>query len=162
MRFTSRGDGPDPVEGLPLKAFVGGGRVLLVDSITQLGPGDAGAVVVSGSHGGTSSARYALAQPLALAVFNDAGIGKDEAGIAALAMLQAQGRPAATVAHTSARIGDARDAFEHGIVSRVNAAATLLGIAPGQSLRAALHQWLGDGWGGRAAGDAGGGAARGG
>ncbi|MBI3156729.1 MAG: hypothetical protein HYZ20_15170 [Burkholderiales bacterium] len=136
--------------------------MLLVDSITQLGAGDAGAVVVSGSHGGTSSARYALAQPLALAVFNDAGIGKDEAGVAALAMLQASGRAAATVAHTSARIGDARDAFEHGIVSRVNAAAAALGIAPGQALRAALRQWLGDACAGSAANDRGGEAARGG
>ena len=57
--------------------------VLLVDSITQLEPGDAGAVAVSGSHGGVSSAQYALAVPLRLAVFNDAGIGKDEAGVAA-------------------------------------------------------------------------------
>lgn len=127
---------------MPLKTPVLDGRVLLVDSITQLDADDAGAVVVSGSHGGVSAAGYALAWPLALVVFNDAGIGKDEAGVAALALLQAQGRAAATVAHTSARIGDARDAWVHGVVSRVNAAAAAGGLAPGQRLAEALPRWL--------------------
>jgi hypothetical protein len=65
------------------------GRAPPMDTITEAGPDDAGEVVVSGSHGGTSSGSFALAAPLRLAVFNDAGVGKDEAGIAALAMLQA-------------------------------------------------------------------------
>ena len=120
-----------------------GGRVLLVDSIAQVDAGDAGAWVISGSHGGASAAAYALAQPLALAVFNDAGVGKDDAGVAALALLQAQGRAAATVAHTSARIGDAHDTWAWGIVSRVNAAAAALGLAPGQPLQAAVTRLLG-------------------
>lgn len=115
-----------------------GQPVRLVDSITQIGAADAGAWVVSGSHGGTSSAAYALAVPLALAVFNDAGIGKDEAGVAALALLQAAGCAAATVAHGSARIGDARDHWAHGVISRVNPAAAALGLAPGQGLRQAI------------------------
>jgi len=117
-----------------------GRSVLLVDSITQIEAGDAGAWVVSGSHGGTSSAAYALAVPLALAVFNDAGIGKDDAGIAALALLQAQGRAAATVAHDSACIGDARDAWAHGVISRANAAALALGLVPGLTLQQAVLQ----------------------
>jgi hypothetical protein len=116
--------------------------VLLVDSITQLLPGDAGAVVVSGSHGGVSSAQYALALPLRLAVFNDAGIGKDEAGVAALALLQHEGRAAVAVAHTSARIGDAQDHWDHGVISRVNPAAAALGLLPGQTLRAAILNLL--------------------
>ncbi|MCB1998200.1 MAG: hypothetical protein H6933_16830 [Burkholderiaceae bacterium] len=116
--------------------------VLLVDSITQLEPGDAGLVAVSGSHGGVSSAQYALAVPLRLTVFNDAGIGKDDAGVAALDLLQAAGRAAVTVAHHSARIGDARDHWAHGVISRVNAAAAALGFAPGQGLNAAVLRLL--------------------
>lgn len=112
--------------------------VLLIDSITQLVAADAGAVVVSGSHGGISSAQYALALPLRLVAFNDAGIGKDEAGVAALALLQAAGCAAVAVAHTSARIGDARDHWDHGVISRVNAAAAALGLTPGQTLRVAV------------------------
>ena len=62
--------------------------ILLVDSITEVEAADQGKVVVSASHGGISSARFALEVPLALVFFNDAGIGKDESGIAALEMLE--------------------------------------------------------------------------
>jgi len=65
----------------------GQARVWLMDTITKVTPDDAGSIVVSGSHGGTSSGSFALAAPLKLAVFNDAGVGKDSAGIAALDML---------------------------------------------------------------------------
>jgi hypothetical protein len=122
-----------------LKARVAGAAVVLVDSITQLDAGDAGLWAVSGSHGGSSSASFALALPLAGAVFNDAGIGKDEAGVAALALLQAQGTPAVAVAHHSARIGDALDTWEHGVISRVNPAAAALGLLPGQRLQDGLR-----------------------
>ncbi len=58
--------------------------------------------------------------------------------MAALLMLQAQGRAAAAVAHASARIGEARDTWEHGIVSRTNAAAHALGLRAGMRLRDAV------------------------
>lgn len=115
-----------------------GGRVLLVDSITQVAPGDAGAIVVAASHGGTSSAAFALEVPLRAVVFNDAGVGKDAAGIAAMALLQQRGVAGATVAHTSARIGDAQDMWDHGVISHVNAPARGLGLQAGQALGAAL------------------------
>jgi hypothetical protein len=121
------------------------GRVLLVDSITQIDAGDAGAIVVAGSHGGASSGEVACSLPLAAVFFNDAGIGKDEAGVAALAMLQQRGVPAGTVAHTSACIGDARDAWRHGIVSRLNDAARERGWREGESLRALVGRAGGGG-----------------
>ncbi len=65
------------------------------------------------------------------ALYNDAGIGIDEAGVTRLPALDARGIAAATVAAESARIGDARSTYEDGIVSRVNARAAALGIAPG-------------------------------
>ncbi|MGC1817434.1 MAG: hypothetical protein WA900_07240, partial [Casimicrobiaceae bacterium] len=68
-----------------------GGSVIIVDSITQLAPDDAGAIVVCGSHGGTSAGTFALEVPLAAVFFNDGGVGKDRAGIAALDMLQVRG-----------------------------------------------------------------------
>ena len=114
------------------------GRVIVVDSITQLTPDDAGAMVVSASHGGVSSGEVALAFSLAAVFFNDAGVGKDNAGIAALAMLQANGVAAGTVSHTSARIGDAADTWTNGVISHVNGAARTLGLEPGSSLCATL------------------------
>jgi hypothetical protein len=118
------------------------GRVIAIDSITQLAPGDEGAIVVSGSHGGTSSGTFAVELPLRLVFFNDAGVGKDGAGIAALAMLQALGVAACAVAHTSARIGDARDAWQHGVVSHVNEAAAALGVRVADRVAAAAERLL--------------------
>jgi SAM-dependent methyltransferase len=117
---------------------LGGRPLLLMDSISSLHPEDAGCVVVSGSHGGASAGRLARGRGLAAAVFNDAGVGKDGAGVAALAMLEEDGTPAAAVGHLSARIGDARDAWEHGVVSHANGPARALGLAPGAPLAAAL------------------------
>lgn len=119
-----------------------GGRVLVMGSITQVEAQDTGAWVVSASHGGVSSGEFALEVPLQGAFFNDAGVGKDEAGIAALAMLQARGVAGATVSHLSARIGDCQDTWEHGVVSHANARAREWGILPGKSLRDCLLRLL--------------------
>jgi len=113
-------------------------RFVLLDSITQVGPAHAGLVVVTGSHGGASVVRYARAVRAWLYVFNDAGVGKDGAGIAALDMLQADGIAAATVAHSSARIGEAIDSWGHGVVSHVNPAARALGLEAGNPLASQL------------------------
>lgn len=104
----------------------------IVDSITALGPQDAGCIAVSGSHGGISSARFALAARPLLSVFNDAGIGRDAAGIASLAFLQSHGLAACTVSHQSARIGEAESSWNDGIISHVNLLAEALGAHAGQ------------------------------
>ncbi len=115
-----------------------GGRVILMDSITKASVEDEGALVVSASHGGVSSGEFALEVPLRAVFFNDAGIGKDDAGVAALGMLQARGIAAGTVAHTSARIGDSEDMWRNGVISHVNETAGALGLRAGASLQEAL------------------------
>ena len=119
-------------------ATLGARRVLLLDSITWLDEGDAGHIVVSGSHGGRSAGDYAVQWPLALCCLNDAGVGKDRAGIVALDMLESRGTPALAYGHMSARIGEARDAWENGIVTYANAPARALGFVPGLRLRDAV------------------------
>lgn len=104
----------------------------IVDSITELGRQDEGCIAVSGSHGGVSSARYALVARPVLSVFNDAGVGKDSAGIAALDLLAAHGLAACTVSHDSARIGDAQSTLADGIISHLNHEAAGMGLTPGQ------------------------------
>ncbi len=111
----------------------------IVDSITQLDASDQGCIAISGSHGGLSSARYALAARPLLSVFNDAGVGKDAAGLAALGFLQAHGLAACTVAHGSARIGEAQSTLDDGVLSHVNDHAHHLGLRAGQSCRTALN-----------------------
>ena len=112
--------------------------LLIIDSITQLTPNDAGCIAVSGSHGGRSVSRYAVAARPLLSVFNDAGVGKDRAGIAALDILEEAGLAACTVSHMSACIGQATSTLESGIVSHVNQQARALGCKPGQPVRTFL------------------------
>lgn len=119
-----------------------GGRVIVMDSITKVTHEDEGAIVLSASHGGASSGEFALEVPLKLVLFNDAGVGKDDAGIAALAMLQENGVAAATIAHTSGRIGESKDMWEKGEISYVNEAARKLGLKPGMGVRAALTEMV--------------------
>ncbi len=114
-------------------------RLVLLDSVTQVTPHHAGCVVVTGSHGGASVVRYARAVSAVLYVFNDAGIGKDDAGVTALAELERSGIAAAAVSHLTARIGDARDGWEHGVVSRANGPALALGVRVGRALRESVR-----------------------
>lgn len=114
--------------------------VRIVDSITQLGEPDRGCLAVSGSHGGLSSARYALAARPLLSIFNDAGVGKDQAGVAALGFLQLRGLAACTVSHASARIGEAQSTMDEGIVNHLNDLAHALGVRPGQPCLQVIEQ----------------------
>lgn len=113
-------------------------KITLVDSITEVQTDDAGAIVVTGSHAGLSVVNYTLAHPIRAVFFNDAGVGKDDAGIAALAILQEKGVPAGTVSHTSARIGDANDTYTNGVLSHLNTAALSLGFSVGEKLNDAI------------------------
>jgi hypothetical protein len=121
------------------------GRVVIMDSITKVTPEDEGSIVVAASHGGASSGEFALEVPLRLAVLNDAGIGKDDAGIASLPMLEQRGVAGATISHVSARIGDCLDMWENGVISRLNAPARAMGLVEGESLRRSLTSLVGGG-----------------
>jgi hypothetical protein len=113
--------------------------LVLLDSVTQVEPRHEGCLVVTGSHGGASVVPYARAVRAWLYVFNDAGVGRDGAGIAALQLLQADGIAAAAVAHSSARIGEAADSWAHGVVTHLNVAAARLGLKTGARLAEQLQ-----------------------
>jgi len=106
----------------------------VVDSITKLDATHRGSVVVAGSHGGLYCGWLASAAGVRAVVLNDAGVGLEAAGIAALAQLDSIGIAAATVNHDSARIGDGADMLRRGCVSHVNATAAALGCAVGTGL----------------------------
>lgn len=113
--------------------------IAIADSITRIGPEARGAVVVNGSHGGVYAAYVAAKLGVAAAIFNDAGIGREEAGIAGLDYLARLGIPAAAVGHQSARIGDGADMMARGHITRANLPAAALGVRPGQPCRAAAQ-----------------------
>jgi hypothetical protein len=109
--------------------------VLIADSITRVGTEAAGAVVVNGSHGGIYAAYVAAKLRVAAAVFNDADVGRDQAGIAGLDYLAGLGIPAVAVGHDTARIGDGSDMIERGVVTRANSPAVALRCRPGTPCR---------------------------
>jgi len=111
-------------------------RVWLLDSAALVGPGDAGDVVVTGSHGALLGERpeSAVKAEVAAAFFNDAG-GRATTRLGAL---DARGIAAATVAAATARIGDGRSTYEDGIISACNAAARRAGVVDGIRAKEAI------------------------
>lgn len=128
-----------PADRSVLRFEQGGPTLVGLDSASQIGPEHAGLVVVTGSHGGAVNGR-AVKAPVAAAVFNDAGVGKDRAGIGRLPILDRDGICGLAVAHTSARIGDARDTYERGEISHVNTTAAAFGVRPGMAARDAVQR----------------------
>jgi len=118
--------------------------VWAIDSAALTGPGDDGAIVVTGSHGGLLGGRpeTALKSTPRAALFSDAGVGIDGAGITRLPALAARGIAAATVSAASARIGDARSIYHDGVISHVNTVAAAAGARPGISAQAFVALFL--------------------
>lgn len=110
---------------------------LIVDTITKAGQNGRGKVIVSGSHGGVYAAYLACKAGARAVILNDAGVGKDNAGIAGLDFCQNLGVAAAVVDYRSARIGSAGDMLERGRISYANRLAREHGCKPGISCREA-------------------------
>ncbi len=111
----------------------------LLDSITDATDTTVGKIVVSGSHGGMYPAAVASLARARAALFNDAGIGLDQAGVEGVLALADAGMAAAGVDCNTCHIGSARDTLERGIISVVNPIATSLGLTVGMSATKALE-----------------------
>lgn len=125
--------GPD---GAPL--VIGADSVSLVDSR------DDGLIAITASHGERLAGLQSdgvRASPR-LVTFNDAGIGKDSAGIGRLPLLDQRGIAALTVSAQTARIGDARSCYEEGTISSANARARNLGCRVGTPLKTFIDALL--------------------
>jgi hypothetical protein len=123
----------------PTVVELGPPTVYAVDSAAQVDGALDGSIVVTGSHGGATHGR-ALDAPVAAAFFDDAGVGKDRAGVGRLTILDAQRVPGIAYSHDSARIGDALDAWASGIVSIVNGPAEDAGVRAGQTVQDACRR----------------------
>jgi hypothetical protein len=115
-------DGPIPVWG--------------IDSNSLVRPEDKGTIVVTGSHGAILGGRpeTAIRVDALAAVYHDAGVGKDKAGISRLAALDPRGIAGATVDGNTARIGDARSIWASGRISHINKTAAQWGAKVGMSV----------------------------
>lgn len=105
-------------------------KTVLMDSVSYITDDNRGDIVISGSHGGTSSARYALEAQAGAVFFNDAGVGKNNAGIRGLDQLAEKNIIAIAVRHTSAEIANAADTYRNGVISHVNRPAQQAGVRP--------------------------------
>ena len=101
-----------------------------------------GDVFVDGSHCGINVGEMTIHSGVGAMIGNDAGMGKNNAGIAALKMCDEQGIPAAAVAAMSAKIGSGMSTYEQGQISVINEAAKKLGVSAGMSAREAADKLL--------------------
>ena len=113
--------------------------VIAVPSVTKLPPSANGAVVVGGSHGAVYAAYLSAKAGVRAAIHNDAGIGRDDAGVSGLAWAQSHGMAMACALSGSARIGDGADMQRRGIISRANPLAADCGVKPGQPVAEAAE-----------------------
>jgi uncharacterized protein YunC (DUF1805 family) len=115
--------------------------ILLVDSASLVQPADQGRIIITGSHGGLigGDPSRALKAKARLAVFNDAGFGKNRIGCSRLPALDDLGVAGVTVSHETAKIGDAGSTLATGVVSAANEEATALGIECGEPLKTCLQ-----------------------
>ena len=134
---------PDFVMLREVVETLGARPVLAVDTIAHLRGEDAGAIVMTGSHGGISSGEYATKAAIKAVFFNDAGIGKDEAGTAALPYLDARGIIAGTISHDSALIGNAGETWNFGVVSALNSLGEAAGFVVDEPVKQAVRRVFG-------------------
>jgi hypothetical protein len=116
-----------------------GRQIVVMDSMSQVETGDTGRILVAASNGGQESGRLAIEIGPALAVFNDAGVGKDDAGILGVVSMGRAGVPGATVGHDSAEISDGMDMWRHGVLSFVNGPARAAGLRVGDTVHAGVR-----------------------
>jgi len=110
-------------------------KIVTVASCSNLREEHRGHVAVSGSYGGRYNAYNAAKWPVRAVIMNDAGIGKDNAGIVGLEFLDRINMAAATADAQTCHIGDGDHMLAHGVISHVNKTAAELGCKVGQSVR---------------------------
>ena len=122
-----------------IQTQIDGVSITVTDSITFLNESNAGDIVVCGSHGGASAGHYAQKHQLKAVFFNDAGIGKNNAGIKSLESLTDAGILACTVDCMSAEIFNGQDTLDNGIITVCNQLATSRNIKEKMTVKEAIQ-----------------------
>lgn len=112
---------------------------IVLDSVTHLTDDHRGKASYCASHGGIYAGYYAAKMGTGAVILNDAGIGRDQAGIAGLGLLDELGVPGATISHISARIGDGADGAARGTLSTINQTAHAVGLSEAMPCAEALE-----------------------
>jgi len=117
-----------------------GRQVVVTDSIIFGTEADKANVLVTAGHTGRSGARHIInVHPFGF-ICSDGGRGRNDSGMAGLALTNEAGIAGATVDAKLARMGDGMSTYEDGIVSAANALALLCGVTIGMTAKeAAIH-----------------------
>ena len=121
-----------------IQTLIDGVSITVTDSITFLNEKNAGDIVVCGSHGGISAGHYAQKHHVKAVFFNDAGIGKNHAGVKSLESLNDAGILACTVDCMSAEIFNGQDVLDNGIITVCNQLAMNRNIKGGMTVKEAI------------------------
>jgi uncharacterized protein YunC (DUF1805 family) len=131
-------DPPAYEEGQCEVELIGGKpTILCLDSASMAATEHKGRILAIGSHGGLlgGDPAAALRTDARAAMYNDAGIGIENAGTTRLPALDARGIAAVTVSAETALIGDGRSTLMDGEISAVNACARESGAMIGMMAR---------------------------
>jgi uncharacterized protein YunC (DUF1805 family) len=121
-----------------IQTQIDGVGITVTDSITFLNETNSGDIVVCGSHGGVSAGEYAQKYHVKAVFFNDAGIGKNNAGIKSLETLSDAGIVACTVDCMSAEIFNGLDTLNNGIITVCNQRAKNRNITEKMTVKEAI------------------------
>lgn len=128
-----------------IKSNAQGRSIVCTDSIPYALPEDIGRnVLCVGGHTGVSIIGYLKHfRPWGF-LMSDGGMGKNNSGVAAMPVLQAEGLAGASVSAMTARMGDGRSTYFDGIVSACNWLAEAKGVHVGQTAIEAADRLLGE------------------
>lgn len=105
-------------------------------------------VLCTAGHTGRSAVPYLRSVHPHGFICSDGGRGRDDSGMAGLALVEEDGLAGATVDATTARMGDGLSTYRDGVISAANAHARRRGVEIGMSAREAAHHLLQDPTGG--------------
>lgn len=108
-----------------------GRQVVCTDSIAFGLAQDVRNVLVTAGHTGRSAVPYLRrVRPFGF-ICSDGGMGREDAGVAGLALVEPDGLPGATVDARTARMGDGLSSYRAGVISAANALALAAGVRIG-------------------------------
>jgi hypothetical protein len=137
---SERGDGKRRQQEIVQTS--GKSRIIVVNTTSDINEANINDVIVTGSHQGLNGGYYLSGLGIKGVIGNDAGLGKDNAGIAGLGILDEHCIPGAAVSSMSARIGNGKSTYHQGRLSAVNKTAEKLGLMAGMSAKEAAARML--------------------
>jgi hypothetical protein len=120
-----------------------GGQIVCTDSIAFGLPEDRDRnVLCTAGHTGLSAVPYLLDVRPRGFICSDGGRGRDDAGIAGLAVVERDGLAGASVDALTARMGDGLSTYRDGLISACNTPARKRGVEVGQTAAEAAARLL--------------------